>query len=114
MTEKPTAYDVKRHLEEARHHSDLVMACIWGAVNGTAPRDRWDMAAADLDAAARELARARAVLAAMEKLEPYCTACDQPILKLMAGWSHISTTDHVEPSEAGHEPELDWREVSGG
>lgn len=105
------ARDVKAHIDEARRNCDLTMACIWGAIRGTAPADRWDRAAADLDAAMEALAKAKAGLAAMDKLEPYCTVCLGPILSLMAGWSHVSTTDHVEPRQAGHKPALDWRLV---
>ena len=102
------ARDVKAHIDEARHNADLTMACIWGAIRGTAPADRWGRAAAYLDAAMEALAKAKGALAAIEKQEPYCTVCGEPILSLMAGWSHISTTDHVEPR---HKPALDWRTV---
>jgi hypothetical protein len=105
------AREVKSHLDEARHNCDLTMACIWGATRATAPADRWDMAAADLQAAADAIAAAQAALAAMDKEEAYCTACGGPVLHLTAGWTHISTTDHVEARQAGHEPELDWRPV---
>lgn len=114
MADRPTAHDVKRHLDEAGRNSGLAMACIWGAVRGTAPADRWDTAAADLRAAADAIAAAQAALAAMDKQEPYCTVCDEPILSLMAGWSHIVSVDHVEQRQAGHEPELDWRPVETG
>jgi hypothetical protein len=114
VTDKPTARDVKKHLDEARRNADLTMGCIWGALQGTAPADRWDRAADRLKAASEALAAAAAALAGMDKQEPYCTVCGEPILSLMAGWSHFSVTDGVEPRQAGHEPELDWREVSGG
>lgn len=114
MTDKPGPYDVKAHLDEARHKMDLTMACIWGAVRGTAPADRWDRAGADLDAAAEAVAKAKAALAAMDKPEPYCTVCGEPILNLMAGWSHFTAAgDAVLADQAGHEPELDWRTIGG-
>lgn len=106
------AYEVKRHLDEARRNFDLTMACIWGAVRGTAPRDRWDRAALDLEAAAQSFAAARSVLAAMEKVEPYCTVCGEPVLNLMAGWSHFDAEGPAVSAErAGHKPELDWRPI---
>lgn len=109
------AYEVKRHLDEARRGFDLTMACIWGAVRGTAPRDRWERAAADLEAAAESLAAAQSAFAAMDKQEPYCTVCGQPVLNLMAGWSHFDAEGPaVAASLAGHEPELDWRLLGAG
>jgi hypothetical protein len=105
------AYDIKRRLDEAASEGHLTMAAIWGAVRGTAPADRWDMAAGSLQAAADAIAAAQAALAAMDKREPYCTVCAEPILHLSAGWTHISTIDHIEARQAGHEPELDWRPV---
>lgn len=110
MTGKPTAHDVKAHLDEARRNASLTMACIWGAVRGTAPADRWDLAADDLRAASEALAKAQAALAAMEKPEPYCTVCGEPLLSLMAGWSHFSD-DAPGAVNAGHEPSLDWRRL---
>ena len=105
------AYEVKRHLDEAQRNAGLAMACIWGAVRGTAPRDRWDRAAADLRASSESLSAATAALAAMEKLEPYCTTCGEPVLNLMAGWSHVISAENVQPRQAGHELELDWRPI---
>jgi hypothetical protein len=114
VADRQGAYVVKRHLEDARSNADLVMACIWGAVNGTAPADRWGMAAADLAAAEDALAKAKAALAAMEKLEPYCTVCGEPILNLTAGWSHFTAAgDAVLADQAGHQPDLDWRPIGG-
>jgi hypothetical protein len=104
------ARQVKEHLDRARHQLDLTMAGIWGAVRGTAPADRWDGSRASLEAATEQIAGALAVLASMDKLEPYCTVCGQPILSLMAGWSHFTAAgDAVLADRAGHEPELDWR-----
>jgi hypothetical protein len=124
VTARPTASDVKARVDEARRNADLVMPGIWGALQGTAPRDRWDHAAARLKAAAEAIAKAQAALAAMEKLEPYCTACGEPILNLTAGWSHfrdgewpeltvgrLTAGAPLELVEPGHEPDLDWREV---
>ena len=108
MADRPTAGDVKAHLAEARRRADLAMAAIRGATGGTATADRWDMAAVDLRAATEALAAASQALAAMEKREPYCTVCGEAVLSLTAGWTHVSS---VEQRQAGHEPELDWREV---
>lgn len=106
------AQALKNSLDESRRRSDRVMGCVWGAVDGTAPRDRWDMAAAHLREAAEALAAAAAVLAAMDKEEPYCTACGEPILNLMAGWSHFDAEGPaVSAARAGHKPELDWRPI---
>ena len=109
MAEKPTARDVKAHLDEAEHRSTLAMAGIWGAIRGSAPADRWDHAKTDLEAAAASLAAALEALAAMEKPEAYCTICGQPILSLMAGWSHFA--DGGRAASTGHKPALDWREI---
>lgn len=106
-----SGYDVKAHLDDVQHHSNVAMACIWGATRGTAGADRWDMAAADLEAAAVALDAARAALAAMDKQEPYCTACGQPVLSLMAGWSHVDLADFA-AIRAGHELELGWRPIT--
>jgi hypothetical protein len=107
------AHEVKSHLDEARRASDLVMPCIWGALQGTATADRWDHAATHLEAALIALTAAQAALAAMDKQEPYCTACGEPVLSLMYdGWSHFSAAGlGVESRYAGHELELDWRPV---
>lgn len=114
MAEKPTARDVKGHVDEARRQADSIMGCVWGALQGTAPVDRWEMAADHLRAASEALAKAQAALAAMDKPEPYCPVCGEPILSLMAGWSHFGAAGFgVEPRKAGHEPELDWREAGG-
>ena len=113
MADRQDAQRVKEHLDRARHQLDLTMACIWGAVNGTAPADRWDKAKADLEAASGKIAEAAAVLAAMEKLEPYCTVCGQPILSLMVGWSHFRD-DAPGAVDVGHEAELDWRPSGKG
>jgi hypothetical protein len=114
MAEKPTARAVKGHLDQVRRQADHAMACVWGAVQGTAPADRWGMAADHLRAASEALAKAQEALAAMEKQEAFCAVCGEPVLHLTAGWSHFSEVGRgVERRDAGHEPELDWRQAGG-
>lgn len=110
MPDKPTIHDVMTHLDELPSKVGLARAGMWGATRGTAPADRWEHAKADLKAAADSLAAAMTALDAMEKLEPYCTLCGQPILSLMAGWSHFTDGDYT-AVQAGHPPALDWRPV---
>ncbi len=109
MADKPCIHDVMTHLDEVSSKTGLARACMWGATRATAPADRWDHAKADLEAAAASLAAALEALAAMEKFEAYCTVCGQPILSLMAGWSHF--TDGGRAASTGHKPALDWRET---
>jgi hypothetical protein len=93
-------------------------ACMWGAERATAPANRWDRAATDLATAQAKLAEAIAALAAMEKLEPFCTTCGQALLSLSRGWSHFAAAaeprreiEAVSAADAGHEPAMDWRPV---
>ena len=108
MAEKPTVHDVMTHLDEVTSKTGLARACMWGAVRGTAPADRWERAKAELEAAVASLAGAVAALAAMDKWEPYCTLCLDPILNLMAGWSHFREGS-AGAVDVGHPPTLDWR-----
>lgn len=110
--DKPSVKDVMAHLDELASKVGLARAGMWGAVRATAPADRWDGAKADLEAAAVSLAAALEALAAMEKTEAYCTVCGEPILDLMAGWSHFTGDGRaVNAASAGHKPALDWRQV---
>ena len=110
MADKPTIHDVMTHLDNLPSKVGVARAGMWGAFQGTAPRDRWDRALTELQAAADSLAAAVAALRAMDKLEPYCTLCGEPLLDMSIGWSHFSDGGAV-AVQAGHPAALDWRPV---
>jgi hypothetical protein len=106
--DKPAVRDVARLLDNVDPEISLARAAMWGADRGTAPADRWERAAASLQAAAARLNEAIQAYAAMEKLEPYCTLCGNPLLNRSQGWAHFTSGDY-EPADADHKPEMDWR-----
>lgn len=119
MPDCPNVQSVCDLLDQVQSQTGLARACMWGALRGTAPANRWGRAAADLAAAQAALAEAVSVLALVEKQEPYCTVCNRPLLLMtlsVGGWAHFAASQHpreIEPMSAGHDPALDWRPVAG-
>ncbi len=99
-SELPAVSDIAGTLDGAASNIGLARACMWGAYQATAPADRWQRADDDLAAAAAAIETARAQLAAAEKLEAYCTACQVPLLSHSAGWKHW---DGSKTYQADHE-----------
>lgn len=102
----PEVKDVVKTLDRADHLTGLARACMWGAVQSTAPRDRWQRADDDLAAAIARIEEARSQLAAVDKQETYCTACGVPLLSQMAGWKHWNGSGSY---DADHPADMDWR-----
>lgn len=104
----PEVSDVVKALEGVGHLIDLARASLWGALQATAPKDRWQNADDDLTAAVKTIEDARTLLAAVDKQEAYCTACGVPLLSQQPGWKHWDGSDVY---DAGHPADMDWRPV---
>jgi hypothetical protein len=104
----PEVSDVVQAVAGVDQLLSVARAGLWGAAQATAPKDRWQNADDHLATAVQAIEHARALLAAVDKQEAYCTTCGVPLLSQTAGWKHWNGSATY---DAGHPAGMDWRPV---